>query len=154
MFVKLLLYSSLTIIVPVFSIDCQISKLNETVTLVQSSYIIPNQYDIILTLFTKDDFFVGKCNMSIKILQSKRNIYLPIDIKRVIDITVINNPKYFHGEIIPYKLAACLYDNEKNITEYTFSDNFWPDYYIIQLNYNITDDIGLKKFYKRNEGQW
>jgi len=157
MFVKRLLCSSLIIIVSVFSYDYRITEPSEEGTYRQSSYISPKQYDIILTSYVKEDAFVGNCNISIRIIHPIQRIQLYLDIKRIIDTTVINDPiKFtFDGKKIVYEpVKPAWYDNRRNITEYVFLNYLLKGDYIIQLNYNITDDTGLKKFYKRNEGQW
>jgi len=114
--------------------------------------MIPKQNDIILTSHVKEDTFVGNYIMSIQILQSRRSIHLQLDVKRVIDITVINDPKYL--EMIVYKPIKSFYNNDMNVTEYIFMNDLMPGDYVIKLVYNITDDVGLKRFYKRGERQW
>ncbi|XP_025266750.1 aminopeptidase N-like [Camponotus floridanus] len=47
-----------------------------------------------------------------------------------------------------------MYDVEKNIVKYIFPNDLLPGYYNIKLVYNITEDTGLKTFYKRDERQW
>jgi len=123
----------------------------------QSSYIILKKYDIILITFlshVEEDTFVGNCNMSIWITQRIQKIQLYLDVQRVVDIKMINDPLKFtsDGEMIVYKLVEPSY--EMNITEYLFQDNVLPGEYIIKLTYIVTDDTGLKKFYKRNKRQW
>jgi len=55
---------------------------------------------------------------------------------------------------IIYPSVKSMYDIEKNIVKYILANELLPGYCIIKLVYNITEDTGLKNFYKRNERQW
>jgi len=152
MFVKLLLCSSLTIIVSVFSIDNQISKLNKTY--IQSFDIIPKKYDIILTSLVERYKFYGYCYLSIRIRSRIRRIRLLLNRRYVNDIIMYNDPPKFtdDGEMIVYKIIEFAKHND--ITEYIFLEYIFRGRYIIKLTYSIRDTCLFKNFYKKDEQQW
>jgi len=159
MFLKLLLSSSLTIIVAAaFLTDDPIIKISQEKLNIYSNYILPQQYDIIITHIEKN-ILVSNCSIYIKILSPISSIILYSPVKY--NITVFYYPQYnstnYNGKQnekpIPDKPVQSFYDNETNSVEYIFK-NLSSGYYIIKLVTNITEDTGLKNFYKRDERQW
>jgi len=156
MFLKLLLSSSLTIIVAAaFLTDDQIIKISQEELNRHSNSILPQQYDIIVTHIEKN-VLVSNCSIRIDIINKTSSILLYLHVKNV-SLTMINYPNYSMNDIenpIIYPSEKSMYDIEKNIVKYIFAKDLLPGYYIIKLVYNITEDTGLKNFYKRDERQW
>jgi len=123
-----------------------------------SNYVLPQQYDIIITHIEKN-ILVSNCSIRIEIIHPISSIILYLHAKDI-GITMFYYPRYYstnyNESTIIYKPVQSLYDNEINIVEYIFASDLLPGYYIIKLVYNcnITEDTGLKNFYKRDERQW
>jgi len=157
MFLKLLLSSSLTIIVAAaFLTDAQIIKISQEEINRHTNYILPPQYDIIVTHIEKN-ILVSNCSIRIRIIHQTSSILLYLHVKDI-GLTASYYPYYYSKydieETIIYPSEKSMYDSEKNIVKYTFAKDLLPGYYVIKLVYNITEDTGLKNFYKRDERQW
>ncbi|XP_025263435.1 aminopeptidase N-like isoform X2 [Camponotus floridanus] len=161
MFLKILLSSSLTIIVAAaFLTDDSLIKISQEKLNIDPNYILPQQYKISITHIEKN-ILVSNCRIHIQILSPISSIILYSPVK-YIGITVLYYSRYSinsehsisNKKIIPFKPVQSLYNNEKNSVEYIFTNDLSPGYYIIKLVTNITEDIGLKSFYKRGERQW
>jgi len=151
MFLKLLLSSSLTIIVAAaFLTDDPIIKISQEKLNIYPNYILPQQYDIIITHIEKN-ILVSNCNIHVQIIRRISSIILYSPVKYIgITVLSINSPE----KMIPFILVKYLYNNETNSVEYIFRNDLSPGYYVIKLVTNITEDTGLKNFYKRGERQW
>jgi len=151
-----LLSSSFTFIVAVaFLTDDQIIKISEEELNRHSNYILPQQYDIMFTHIEKN-ILVSNCSIRIEIINSTSSILLYLHVKNI-SLTMFYYPNYSMNDIenpIIYPSENSMYDIEKNIVKYKFANDLLPGYYIIKLVYNITEDTGLKNFYKRDERQW
>ncbi|XP_025264845.1 aminopeptidase N-like [Camponotus floridanus] len=157
MFLKLLLSSSLTIIVAaVFLTDDQIIKISQAEINRHSNYILPYRYDIIVT-HIEENILVCHCIIRTEIIHPTSSILLYLHVKNI-SLTVVYYPNYYSNNDIEekniYASIKSMYDVKKNIVKYIFADYLWPGYYIIKLVYNITEDTGLKTFYKRDGRQW
>jgi len=149
MFLKLLLSSSLTIIVAAaFLTDDQIIKISQEELNWHSNYILPQQYDIIVTHIEKN-ILISNCSIRIKIIHPTLSILLYFHVKEIV-ITAFYYPYYYSiydNEItIIHPSVKSMYDIEKNIVKYIFDNDLFPGYYIIKLVYNITEGTGLKHF--------
>ncbi|XP_025263099.1 aminopeptidase N isoform X2 [Camponotus floridanus] len=157
MFPKLLLSSSLTIIVAAASLtDDQIITISQEELNRISIYILPQHYDIIVTYIEKN-ILVIDYSIRTHIKYSTPSIILYLHLKNI-NPTVVYYPNYYSMNDIKttniYTPVRTMYDVENNIVEYTFAEDLFPGYYIIKLVYNITEDTGLKNFYKRDGRQW
>ncbi|XP_025262595.1 glutamyl aminopeptidase-like [Camponotus floridanus] len=157
MFLKLLLSSSLTIIVAAaFLTDDQIIKISQEELNRISIYILPQHYDIIVTYIEKN-ILVSNCSIRTQIKYSTSSIILYLHVKNI-NLIVVYYPNYYSMNDTKttniYTSVRSMYDVEKNIVEYTFAEDLLPGYCIIKLVYNITEGTGLKNFYKRDERQW
>ncbi|XP_025270742.1 aminopeptidase N-like isoform X2 [Camponotus floridanus] len=157
MFLKLLLSSSLTIIVAAaFLTDDQIIKISQEELNMHSIYIFPLHYNIIITQIEKN-ILVSNCNIHVTLKHSISYILLYLHVKNI-SVTAFYYPYYYsmndNEKMIIYTSVRSLYDVEKNIVECTFANDLLPGYYIIKLVYNITEDTGLKTFYKKDKRQW
>ncbi|XP_025261875.1 aminopeptidase N-like isoform X2 [Camponotus floridanus] len=157
MFLKLLLSSSLTIIVAAaFLTDDQIITISQEELNRISIYIVPQHYDTIVTYIEKNILIINS-SIRTQIKYSTPSIILYLHVKNI-NLTVVYYPNYYSMNDIKttniYTPVRTMYDVEKNIVEYTFAEDLFPGYYIIKLVYNITEDTGLKNFYKRDGRQW
>lgn len=154
MFLKLLLISSLIVIVATdYLTDITVLKLSDVDANNQSKYILPKQYDIIITHFEQQNTFVSNCNMSIEILQPLSSINLYVYPNYIFDLTVINDPKYHGTKIITYQPIKSLYDDEMHIAKYVFSFNL-QGHYIVNIQFLNIINTGLKGLYKRDNQIW
>ncbi|XP_025264829.1 aminopeptidase N-like [Camponotus floridanus] len=156
MFLKLLLSSSLTIIVAaVFLTDDQIIKISQAEINRHSNYILRQHYDIVTHI--EKNILVSNCSIHTEIIHPTSSILLYLHVKNI-SLNVVYYPNYYSNndieEKIIYASIKSMYDVEKNIVKYIFANDLLPGYYIIKLVYNITEDMGLKNFYKRDKRQW
>ncbi|XP_025267717.1 glutamyl aminopeptidase-like, partial [Camponotus floridanus] len=155
MFLKLLLSSSLTIIVAAAFLTDEIIKISQEELNRHSNYILPHRYDIIVT-HIEENILVCNCIIRTEIKHPTSSILLYYLHVKNINLTMFYS-SYFKNdtqEEIIYTSVKFMYDVEKNIVKFIFPNDLLPGYYNIKLVYNITEDTGLKTFYKRDERQW
>ncbi|XP_025266181.1 glutamyl aminopeptidase-like isoform X2 [Camponotus floridanus] len=157
MFLKLLLSSSLTIIVAAaFLTDDQIIKISQEELNRHSNDILPHLYDMIVT-HIEENILVCNCIIRTEIKHPTSSIllYSSLHVKNI-NLSVFYSSYFMNDtqEEIIYASVKSMYDVEKNIVKYIFPNDVLPGYYNVKLVYNITEDTGLKSFYKRDERQW
>jgi len=97
------------------------------------NYIIPKHYDIYLRQARDDNkFFVGECQVHIRIDRPTQNIYLHAQSPQIKVLSfVLNNT---------VKSKNYTYNNESHIFDIYFIDILSIGYYILKVEYNVNPD--------------
>jgi len=156
-FLKLFLISNIIFSYTAFYTICEYLKNDSAVsveTYLLPDYVMPHHYDIYLSQEIDKNFFLGKCDVIIKITRPIHNIYLHARNPQIQITSFLLRQLYVP---IYYAPTNYTYNNESHIMDFYFTNELVGADYLLKMEFNTTlDNDGeglLKTFHTNKEGK-